>query len=84
MKKKHRKTMTAVMAKPTLANIAFADIEAMLIALGCEVEEGAGSRVVFIRDEHRLHMHRPHPGREAKRYQVDDVRDFLAWIGEPK
>ena len=77
MKTKHRKVLTAIFTKPTPASIVFADIEALLAAVGCELEEGAGSRVAFIRGTARLYMHRPHPGKEAKRYQVEAVREFL-------
>ena len=77
MKTKHRKVLAAIFTKPTPASIVFADIEALLAAVGCEMEEGAGSRVAFIRGTARLYMHRPHPGKEAKRYQVEAVREFL-------
>ena len=77
MKAKHRKVLSAVFARPTRASIAFADIEAMLVAAGCEVEEGSGSRVAFLRGDARVFLHRPHPGKEARRYQVEAVREFL-------
>jgi hypothetical protein len=73
---KHRKVVEAILTRPTLADIVFRDIEALLIALGCEVHEGAGSRVAFVRGSLRLYLHRPHPGKEAKRYQVESVREF--------
>ena len=69
--------LSAVFARPTRASIAFADIEAMLVAAGCEVEEGSGSRVAFLRGDARVFLHRPHPGKEARRYQVEAVREFL-------
>ena len=77
MKAKHRKVLSAVFARPTRASIAFADIEAMLVTAGCEVEEGSGSRVAFLRGDARVFLHRPHPGKEARRYQVEAVREFL-------
>lgn len=49
----------------------------MLIALGCELIEGSGSRVAFKKGELRADFHRPHPGNEAKPYQVRAVREFL-------
>lgn len=43
-----------------------------------EVREGNGSRVVFELEEGgRLYLHRPHPGKEAKKYQVEEVRAWL-------
>ena len=48
---------------------------------GCKVIEGSGSRVRFERDGMIASFHRPHPAKEAKRYQVRDARDFLVRIG---
>lgn len=78
MKGKHRKTLGAIFARPTQSNITFADVESLIVALGGEVREGAGSRVAFeLRDGARLYLHRPHPGKEAKKYQVEAVREWL-------
>ncbi|WP_280547534.1 type II toxin-antitoxin system HicA family toxin [Halomonas sp. 11-S5] len=80
MKTKHRKTLAAVYRHPTASGIVFADIEALVVALGGEVREGDGSRAAFeLGDGGRLYLHRPHPGKEAKKYQVEDVR---AWLDE--
>jgi hypothetical protein len=38
---------------------------------------GDGSRIGFELGEHRLDFHRPHPGKEAKPYQIKAARDFL-------
>lgn len=77
MKAKHRKTLSAVFAKPTPVGIVFADLEALVVALGGAVREGEGSRVVFEINGKRLYPHRPHPGKEAKRYQVEELRALL-------
>ncbi len=77
MKGKHRKTFEALFATPTRANITFSDIEGLIVALGGEVRTGAGSRVAFELKGKRVYLHRPHPGREAKKYQVEEVREFL-------
>jgi hypothetical protein len=57
--------------------VRFADIATLIVALGGEIREGAGSRVAFELKGKRVYLHRPHPGREAKRYQVEEVREFL-------
>ncbi len=68
-------------ALPTSASVVFADIEALLKALGAKVLEREGSRVkVGLRGE-QWRAHRPHPGKEAKRYQVEEVREMLERIG---
>lgn len=77
MKAKHRKTLAAIFVKPTLARIAFADVESLLLALGGELDEGAGSRITITLRGARIHFHRPHPGKEAKRYQIEDLRELL-------
>jgi len=78
---KHRKTLRAVFARPTSASVVFADIESLLVALGGVVYEREGSRVKIILMDEQWRCHRPHPGKEAKRYQVEEVRELLERIG---
>ena len=73
----HRRTVKALFAVATRSNVRFSDMAALIVALGGEVREGAGSRVAFELKGRRVYLHRPHPGREAKRYQVEEVREFL-------
>ena len=82
-------TLRAIFAKPTAKNIPFASIVSLLLALGCDMIEGAGSRVRFVKGNAVLLFHRPHPAKEAKPYQVKDARNFLVALGispdkEPK
>ncbi len=58
---KHTKTLQAIFAKPTASSLQFADIESLLVALG-----GAAK-----------HAHWPHPGKEAKKYQIEEIRLWL-------
>ncbi len=81
MNSKQRKTLEAVFAKPTLANLEWDRIESLLITVGCKVIEGNGSRVGFALGDAVATFHRPHPAKEAKKYQVDDARVFLTTIG---
>jgi HicA toxin of bacterial toxin-antitoxin, len=74
---KHRKTLKAIWTEPVNGNMEWSKIEALLIALGCTVVEGAGSAVMFELRGCRANFHRPHPGKEALRYRVKDVRHFL-------
>jgi hypothetical protein len=80
MKAKHRRTLEAIFAMPTRAGIAFSDVEALMIAIGGEVREGEGSRVVFELKGTRKYLHRPHPGKEAKKYQVEELREWLRYL----
>ena len=81
MNSKQRKTLGAIFSTPVSGTIAWADVENLLIAVGAELVEGKGSRVRFVKDQVIATFHRPHPGKEAKRYQVRDARTFLEQIG---
>lgn len=81
MKAKHRRTLKAIFSAPTRGGIVFSDIEALVSALGGEVREGEGSRVVFEIQGSRKYLHRPHPGKEAKKYQVEELREWFVKLG---
>lgn len=81
MNSKQRKTLVAIFAEPVSASIEWAAIESLLLAVGCRLVEGSGSRVRFEFRGHIASFHRPHPAKEAKRYQVRDARDYLLMIG---
>jgi hypothetical protein len=81
MNNRHRKTLAAVFTDPVSGTIAWASVEALLLAAGARLIEGRGSRVRFEKDGEVATFHRPHPEREAKRYQIRDARDFLERIG---
>jgi len=81
MNSKHTKTLQAIFKDPVSPSIEWAAIESLLVAVGCKVIEGSGSRVRF---EHKgivASFHRPHPAKEAKRYQVRDAREYLVKLG---
>ena len=81
MNSKHRKTLAAIFSEPVPGTIEWAAIEGLLLAAGARLIEGRGSRVRFEKDGEVAAFHRPHPAKEAKRYQVRDARDFLDRIG---
>lgn len=81
MNTKHRKTLAAIFTRPTSASIVFVDIEALIKALGGSVVEREGSRVRVVLNGEQWRCHRPHPGKEAKRYQVEEAREFLERAG---
>jgi len=53
----------------------------LIVALGGSVTERAGSRVKIVLKEGHWHCHRPHPGKEARRYQVEEARELLIRAG---
>ena len=81
MHSRHRATLRAIFAEPATANLEWAAIEALLVALGANVTEGNGSRVRVVLAGVRAVFHRPHPQKEAKRYVVRAVRDYLRQAG---
>ena len=50
-------------------------------SLGGVVVEREGSRVKFELQNERWMCHKPHPGKEAKRYQIEEAREFLTRCG---
>jgi len=81
MNSKHRKTLASVFTDPVSGTIEWASVESLLMAAGARLIEGRGSRVRFEKDGEVGTFHRPHPSKEAKRYQVRAARDFLERIG---
>jgi hypothetical protein len=79
--KRHRRTLEAIFEKPERADIAWRDIEALLIALGAEISEGSGSRVRVALKDVRAVFHRPHPSKETNKGAVKSVRRFLESAG---
>lgn len=77
MNSKHKNTLQAIFASPTPKNLEWAKIEALLVAVGCQVIEGNGSRVKFAMNGEIAAFHRPHPAKEAKPYQVRDAKAYL-------
>lgn len=81
MNSKHRKILAAIFAQPTLSSILFTDIEALIKAFGGTVAEREGSRIRIELKGETWRCHRPHPGKEAKRYQVEEARELLERAG---
>jgi hypothetical protein len=81
MNSRQEKTLSAIFADPVSSSIAWASIESPLVAVGCEVIEGKGSRVRFVREGMIESFHRPHPAKEAKKYQVRAARAYLTRLG---
>ena len=81
MNGKHKKTLEAIFSNPVNGNLEWARIEVLLVAAGCRVIEGSGSSVTFEKDGLRAYFHRPHPEKEALRYRVRLVREYLEKIG---
>lgn len=81
MNSKQARILRAVFADPVSGTVEWAAIESLLVAVGCLVIEGSGSRVRFECRGVIASFHRPHPAKEAKRYQVRDAREYLTKLG---
>lgn len=74
---RHRKTLAAIFEEPARANVAWADIEHLLLALGAELTEGRGSRIRIALHGVRAVFHRPHPRKETDKGALKSMRRFL-------
>ena len=72
MKRKHRKTLSLIFARPVSGNIKWIDIESLFRALGAQIEEAEGARF----DERRV-FHRPHPSPDTDKGAVSSIRRWL-------
>jgi hypothetical protein len=81
MKRAHQRTLEAVFARPTSANIAWRDIEALLEELGAEVSEREGSRIAVVLFKEVRVFHRPHPSPKTDKGAVVSVRKWLEQHG---
>jgi hypothetical protein len=53
------------------------ELKTVLFSFGYNEMQGAGSRVYFSKEEHKIKLHKPHPGNILKRYQLDLIIDEL-------
>ena len=76
---KHQRVLAAIFEKR--ANIAWSDMEAMLLHYGAEISEGSGSRVRIALNGVRAVFHRPHSQKETDRGAVAAMQRLLAEAG---
>lgn len=81
MNSAHRKVLAAIFARPTRSDIKWRDIEGLIVALGGEVVERAGSRVAVLLNGVTAVFHRPHPAPTTKKGAVAALRQFLTNAG---
>lgn len=78
---KHARTLAAIFATPTPANVRWPDVETLLRAHGATITEGAGSRVRVELNGVRAVFHRPHPRPEVDKGALVALRQFLEKAG---
>lgn len=77
LKRKHFRTLQTIFARPISANLQWRDVEALLIALGGEIEEREGSRVAVMLFNQVQVFHRPHPSPNTDKGAVASIRRWL-------
>jgi len=77
VKRKHAKTLDLIFRNPISANIDWKDIESLLLALGAEISERAGSRIGVRLFDDRHVFHRPHPSPKTDKGAVASIREWL-------
>ena len=66
---------------PLPANIRWSEVESMLLAMGIEVRQRSGSRVMLRFGEYKYTVHLPHPSPNMRHDRVRDLVKFLRRIG---
>lgn len=84
MNKKQQKTLEAIFKQPIPSNIQWKEVESLFIAIGCEISEGAGSRVRVVYNDVRAVFHRPHPAPNLDKGMVRSIRKFIKNSGGDK
>jgi len=74
------KLIKRLLSRPN--DFTYNELRSLLSHLGyVETQSGktSGSRVVFIneKDKHIIRLHKPHPGNELKKYQIDQLIEEL-------
>ena len=82
MGKRHDRTLAAIFASPTRANIAWEDVVALVQHLGGVVRaDRGGSMREFVLNGVRAIFHEPHPGNEVPQAMVRRLRIYLDEAG---
>lgn len=82
LRKKHRRTLEAVFARPIRASVRWRDVEALLIAVGATIRPGKGSHVMVALGSLRATLPLPKKGGgDLDKGALADVRDLLRDAG---
>ncbi|HEU5118756.1 MAG TPA: type II toxin-antitoxin system HicA family toxin [Isosphaeraceae bacterium] len=82
MGKKHDRTLAAIFARPTRANLAWEDVLSLVVHLGGAVHvDRGGSMREFVLNGVRAIFHEPHPRHEVPQAMIRRLRNFLDEAG---
>ena len=78
LKKKHQKILDQVRRHPKPSNLKWKDFEALIIALGFELDQSAGGSLkIFQKGELEWFYHRPHPRPDVDKGAIADLDKYL-------
>lgn len=73
-------TLRQIYANPVPVNLEWRKVESLLLAIGCQLVEGRGSRVRFEKNGKVATFHRPHPVKEASLIRLGTLgRNWNCW-----
>lgn len=73
-----KKMIKRIESKPT--DYTFTEACALLTVLGFEIDnkgKSSGSRVMFNKEGTCIYLHKPHPQKELRRYQIEQILEVL-------
>lgn len=77
MKRKYKRILQSIFARPVQSGIRWSDIESLFLELGAEIEEREGSRIAVILFGEVKVFHRPHPSPNTDKGAVASVKRWL-------
>jgi len=72
---KNDKLITRLLSHPK--DFTYNELKTLLLSFGYKEIQGAGSRVCFAKEKHKIKLHKPHPDNKLKCYQLDLVIEEL-------
>jgi len=66
---KNNKLVMRLLSYPK--DFTYDELKTLLFSFGYREIQGAGSRVCFAKETHKIKLHKPHPINKLKRYQLD-------------
>lgn len=76
---KSNKLIQRLLSRPK--DFTYDELHTLLLALKYRQMQGTGSRVCFSRDDHKIKLHKPHPGNLLKAYQLESIIEALTAKG---
>ena len=81
MKRKSQRTLDAIFAHPTSANVKWRDIKGLFRELGAEISEREGSRIAVVLFKEVRVFHRPHPAPDTDKGAIASIRKWFEQHG---